>query len=53
MPVLESQVDTRSQEFAANDAYHQGLARLLAERLAKVREGGGPRAQRRHQEQGK
>ncbi|HEX9245743.1 MAG TPA: carboxyl transferase domain-containing protein [bacterium] len=53
MPVLESQVDTGSQEFAANYAHHEGLARLLAERLAKVREGGGPRAQRRHQEQGK
>ena len=53
MPVLESQVDTRSQEFAANYAHHEGLARLLAERLAKVREGGGPRAQRRQQEQGK
>src|SRR5437016_13031569 len=53
MPVFESQVDTRSQEFAANYAHHEGLARLLAERLAKVREGGGPRAQRRQQEQGK
>ena len=53
MPVLQSQVDTRSQEFTANYAHHEGLARLLTERLAKVREGGGPRAQHRHQEQGK
>ena len=53
MPVLDSQIDTRSPEFAANRAYHEGLAQSLAERLAKVREGGGPRAQRRHREQGK
>jgi acetyl-CoA carboxylase carboxyltransferase component len=53
MAVLESQVDTRSPEFAANRAHHEGLARTLAERLAKVREGGGVRAQQRHREQGK
>ncbi|HKV44981.1 MAG TPA: carboxyl transferase domain-containing protein [bacterium] len=53
MPVIESQVDTRSAEFAANRAHHDGLARTLAERLARAREGGGPRAQRRHREQGK
>ena len=53
MAVLDSQIDTRSAEFAANRAYHEGLARTLAERVTKVRAGGGPRAQRRHQEQGK
>ena len=53
MPVLDSQIDTRSPEYASNRAHHEGLARSLAERLAKVREGGGPRAQRRHREQGK
>ncbi|TMJ15542.1 MAG: methylcrotonoyl-CoA carboxylase [Bacillati bacterium ANGP1] len=53
MPVLDSQIDTRSPEFASNREYHEGLAQILAERLAKAREGGGPRAQRRHREQGK
>ncbi len=53
MPVLESQLDTRSPEFASNRAYHEELAQALAARLAKVREGGGSRAQRRHREQGK
>ncbi|HYM92441.1 MAG TPA: carboxyl transferase domain-containing protein, partial [bacterium] len=53
MPILESRVDARSPEFAANRAYHEGLAKTLAERLAKVRAGGGERAQRRHREQGK
>jgi len=53
MPVLESAIDTRSSEFAANRAHHEGLANTLAERLAKVRAGGGERAQRRLREQGK
>ncbi len=53
MPVLESQVATQSPEFAANREHHAGLAKTLQERLAKVREGGGERAQRRHREQGK
>jgi acetyl-CoA carboxylase carboxyltransferase component len=53
MPILESRVDTQSPEFAANRVYHEGLAKTLAERLAKVREGGGERAQRRHRDQGK
>ena len=53
MPVLESQIDPRSAEYTANRAHHEGLAKTLQERLARVREGGGERAQRRHREQGK
>ncbi len=53
MPPLESQIDTQSAEFAANRAHHEGLARTLAERLVKVRAGGGERALRRQCEQGK
>ncbi len=53
MPVLESLVDTRSAEYAANRAHYESLTRVLEERLAKVREGGGERAQRRQREQGK
>src|SRR6516164_5642824 len=53
MPVLESAVDPRSAEFAANRAHQEALARTLADRLAQVREGGGYRAQQRHREQGK
>jgi len=53
MSVLESHVDTRSQEFNDNRAYHEGLARALQERLARVREGGGPRARERQRAQGK
>jgi acetyl-CoA carboxylase carboxyltransferase component len=53
MSVLEPRVDTASPEFEANRAYHEGLARMLSERLEEVREGGGSRAQRRQREQGK
>jgi 3-methylcrotonyl-CoA carboxylase beta subunit len=53
MHVLESRVDTRSQEFATNRAYHQGLVATLDERLALAQAGGGERAQRRHRERGK
>ncbi len=53
MSVLESHLDVHSAEFQANRSHHEGLARTLAERLAKVREGGGPRAQQRHRQQGK
>jgi acetyl-CoA carboxylase carboxyltransferase component len=53
MSILESHVDVESAEWEANRTYHEGLARTLAERLARVREGGGPRAQQRHREQGK
>ena len=53
MPILESQIDVGSAEFAANREYHEDLVKTLDERLAMVREGGGERAQRRHREQGK
>ncbi len=53
MSILESHVDVESAEWEANRTYHEALARTLAERLAAVREGGGPRAQQRHREQGK
>ena len=53
MSVLESHIDVDAAEFAANRAYHEGLAGILAERLAKVREGGGPRAHERLRAQGK
>src|ERR1700747_800782 len=53
MGVLESRVNRDSAEFQGNREYHEGLARLLAERLARVRTGGGERAHRRLREQGK
>ncbi|HYM69071.1 MAG TPA: carboxyl transferase domain-containing protein, partial [bacterium] len=53
MSVLESHVDVRSAEFDQNRAHHEGLAQTLAERLARVREGGGARARERQRAQGK
>ncbi len=53
MGILDSRVDPGSAEFQANRAHHEDLARQLAERRALVRQGGGPRAQRRLREQGK
>jgi 3-methylcrotonyl-CoA carboxylase beta subunit len=53
MPILESQIDVGSAEFSANREYHEGLVKILEQRLAKAREGGGERAQRRHRELGK
>ena len=53
MSVLESHVDLDAAEFAGNRAHHEGLARVLAERLAAVRQGGGRRAHERLRAQGK
>jgi acetyl-CoA carboxylase carboxyltransferase component len=53
MDVIDSHIRTDSAEFKAN---HQHLSRLVAEyreRLATVRQGGGPRYLARHREQGK
>jgi acetyl-CoA carboxylase carboxyltransferase component len=40
-------------EFAANAAYHRGLAEALRADLARVREGGGLKYRQRHEAQGK
>ena len=53
MPVLNSQIDPRSTEFADNAGYHRGLVDELERRLARVAEGGGEAARRKHVERGK
>ncbi|MEM7247811.1 MAG: carboxyl transferase domain-containing protein [Acidobacteriota bacterium] len=53
MAVLRSQFDPSSEEARANRDHHEGLARQLEEHLATARQGGGPRYQERHREQGK
>ena len=53
MDILESRIDPNSPEFAANAAYHQGLAEELRTRLTQMARGGDDKAQRRHAEQGK
>jgi len=53
MERLESHLDTSSAEFKANAAHHRALAADLRERLARVREGGGPDQVARHRSRGK
>ena len=53
MPVIESRVDTRAPEFAANDAQLRGLVAELERRLARVAQGGGEKARQKHVERGK
>ncbi|WP_026370251.1 carboxyl transferase domain-containing protein [Kallotenue papyrolyticum] len=53
MPVIQSHIDPRSEEFKHNRAYHEALARELRERLAEVREGGKAEARARHEARGK
>jgi 3-methylcrotonyl-CoA carboxylase beta subunit/propionyl-CoA carboxylase len=53
MDVIETQVDTRSDEFRRNAARLEGLVEELRERTLQVRRGGGERALQRHRELGK
>src|SRR5215207_9336834 len=53
MDRFESQVQTGSDEFRANHARMSSLVAEYRERLAQVRQGGGPRYLQRHREQGK
>jgi acetyl-CoA carboxylase carboxyltransferase component len=53
MDVLESRIDTRSADFAANRARMEALVEELRGHLAVARAGGGAKAQARHREQKK
>jgi 3-methylcrotonyl-CoA carboxylase beta subunit len=53
MPVIDSQLDPRSQEFRDNAAYHRSLVEELDRRLARAAEGGGEKAREKHVERGK
>jgi propionyl-CoA carboxylase len=53
MALLESRVDPSSAEFAANRAHNLALIAELRARLARVKEGGGQEAVRRHRARGK
>jgi len=53
MDIIESQIDTRSQLFADNQARMRSLVDELRARTATVRQGGGARYLERHREQGK
>jgi acetyl-CoA carboxylase carboxyltransferase component len=53
METLSSSIDLSSPDFQQNSQHHKQLANELRERLARVREGGGEKYRKRHEEQGK
>jgi len=53
MPVLKTRVDRRSPDFLENHRQLRHQVDELAARLARVAEGGGERASRKHTERGK
>jgi len=53
MESLSTALDPQSPEFKANTEHNRALAQDLKKRLAEVREGGGEKYRKRHEEQGK
>ena len=53
MPAIRSRLDTGSEAFGQNAGHHRALAQDLRERVARVAEGGGAEAQRKHAARGK
>jgi len=53
MPRIKSRLDTSSAAFGANAAHHRGLADDLKKQVARLAEGGGPEAQKKHVSRGK
>jgi 3-methylcrotonyl-CoA carboxylase beta subunit len=53
MPALPTALDPRSESFRENDAAMRGLVAGLRTTLAKIEQGGGEAAKRRHVERGK
>ena len=53
MPVLESKVDRKSAEFAANSAVMRALVEELRARTARIALGGGDAARAKHVARGK
>jgi len=53
METLSSALDPQSPEFKANAEHNRALASELKKHLAHVREGGGEKYRKRHEEQGK
>jgi len=53
METLDSQLSPTSEAFRENAAHHRQLAQNLRDHLAQVRQGGGPKYRKRHEEQHK
>ena len=53
MSIIETRINTRSEEYQANAGHMQGLVEDLAAQVAKIRQGGGEKYQQRHESRGK
>jgi len=53
MPAIRTRLDPASPEFRANAEHHRALAADLRAQVARVAEGGGPDAQKKHTARGK
>ena len=53
MPVIETRIDTRSEDFAANATQLRGLVDDLKKELHQAALGGGEKARQKHTERGK
>ncbi|MEH6477468.1 MAG: carboxyl transferase domain-containing protein, partial [Sneathiella sp.] len=53
MPVIKSNLNTRSDEFKANSTHMQGLVDDLREKVGTIKKGGGERARDKHLSRGK
>jgi 3-methylcrotonyl-CoA carboxylase beta subunit len=53
MPVLKSNLNTRSEDFKANAAHMQSLVDDLKEKVSVIKQGGGERAREKHLSRGK
>jgi len=53
MSTIETRINTRAEEFIANQAQMQGLVEDLQLKIAEVRKGGGEKYRERHQSRGK
>ena len=53
MATIQSQLDTKSEEYNANRAHYEGLLAELRERTARAERGGGDEATARHKARGK
>ena len=53
MPAIRSRLDTGSDAFRSNADHHRALAGDLRDKVAKVAEGGGAEAQKKHAARGK
>jgi 3-methylcrotonyl-CoA carboxylase beta subunit len=53
VPAIKTRLDAGSPAFAANAAHHRALAEELRAQVARIAEGGGPEAQKKHTARGK